>query len=969
MAAACVAGALSLSDGARVVALRSKALLALAGRGGMVSVPLPAVEVEFLTTGYADLSIAALNGPSSTVVSGEVAALDELLAQCESDGIRAKRIAVDYASHSAHVDELRTELLSVLSGISPQSSDVPFYSTVTGERIDTAELTAEYWVRNLREPVRFAPVIEQLAAHGHGVLVEASPHPVLTVAIGESLDQTTGFVTGTLRRDEGGAHRLLLSLAEAWTHGATVDWTAITGPGRTVDLPTYPFQRERFLLEVPTEQAAPRDPAEEAFWSAVEREDATALPAGPAESWQAVLPELSAWWRDRHERTVLDSWRYRIVWRRQDETGEPTRLTGRWLLVVPAHSALTETCARALSRHGAEVVTIAVDTAATGRDELAAALRSAGSDGPTTGLLSLLALDGAPHPDHPATPAGLPATVALIQAAGDAELGAPVWCVTRGGVAVDDRERLAEPMQALFWGLGQVASMEHPRLWGGLVDLPATDRDADADTDADAFDHLATVLGAGSGEDQTAVRGDGVYVRRIVRAPLAGRPPVRGWRPAGTVLITGGTGGLGAQTARWLARQGAPRLLLASRRGPQAPGAGELQAELAALGAQVEVVACDVADRAALAALIDGIPAEHPLTAVVHTAAVLDDATLDRLAPEQIERVLRVKVGGALHLHELTREHDLSAFVLFSSFAATFGAPGLANYAPGNAMLEALAEQRQRDGLPATAVAWGTWAGAGMAEGGIGERARRHGLYEMDPDLATAALGAVLDHQEARSVVIDVRWERFAAVFASERTGRLLDELPEARAAIAEAAQSAADSAAPAPDELRRRLAGQPEVERDRILLELVRGHVAAVLGHTGERAVAPTRPFSELGFDSLTSVELRNRLTTATGLRLPATLVFDQPTPNALAHYLRGELLVDEAAGLPVLDELDRLDAALAEVGDDQAVRARITHRLNALAARWHASGAAPESTGDDLDAASDAELFDLLDNELESP
>ncbi|WP_369182050.1 type I polyketide synthase [Streptomyces sp. Y1] len=969
IAAACVAGALTLADGARVVALRSRALLALSGKGGMVSLPLPAADVATLLEPYGDrISVAALNGPSSTVVSGDADALEQLLAEHEHE--RARRIDVDYASHSAHVEAIRDELLTALAGITPLAADIPFHSTVTGGELDTTALDAAYWYTNLREPVRFAPVIEHLARHGTGVFVEASPHPVVAVGIGETVDQAgaTAAAIGSLRRDEGGPGRFLHSLAEAWTHGAPVDWRAALGGGRPVDLPTYPFQRRRYLLEVGADEPAPADPAEAAFWAAVEDGDPAGLPATVTpDAWRAVLPGLAAWRRERRERAQLDSWRYRIAWRRRADPATAPRLTGHWLLVAPTGEP-TADVERELTARGAAVTALAVDTASTAdRAALADALRTAAAEAgaPVAGVLSLLALAEAPHPAHPAVPAGFPATVALIQAVGDADLGAPLWCATRGGVTVGAGDRLGNPFQALYWGLGQVASMEHPKLWGGLVDLPATG------CGPAELGRLAAVLAEGAdrgGEDQTAVRADGVHLRRIVRAPLAGRPPARPWAPTGTVLITGGTGGLGARTARWLARNGAPRLLLASRRGPDAPGAAELHAELTALGAETVIARCDVADRAALAALLAGIPAEQPLTAVVHTAAILDDAVIDRLTPEQVDRVLRVKAHGALHLHELTRGLDLAAFVVFSSFAATFGAPGLANYAPGNAFLEALAEQRRADGLPATAIAWGTWAGGGMAADGIGERARRHGLHEMDPDLATEALGDALAHDETRSVVIDVRWERFAAVFASERTGRLLDEIPEARKAVESAERDpAADAAAPA--DLRRRLAGAPEVERDRILLELVRSHVAAVLGHPDERAVAPARPFRDLGFDSLTGVELRNRLGSATGLRLPATLVFDHPTPAAMARHLRGELLADTPAVLPGLAELDRLEAALAAVPDDDAARTRITHRLNALLAKWH-TGHGPEAEpADDLDATSDAELFGLLDDELESP
>ncbi|KJS52328.1 hypothetical protein VM98_32155, partial [Streptomyces rubellomurinus subsp. indigoferus] len=251
IAAACVAGALSLEDGARVVALRSRALLGLSGRGGMVSVPLPAEEVERLLEPYGGrIGIAALNGPAATVVAGDVAALDELLAACRVEDVRAKRIAVDYASHCAHVEAIREDLLTALAGLTPARARIPFHSTVTGGRLDTTALDAAYWYDNLRNPVRFAPVVRALAEQRAALFVELSPHPVLTAAVAETAEGTPAAAVGSLRRDEGGWPRLAASLAEAWVHGAPVDWqAAIPAGARPVELPTYAFQRRRHWLD------------------------------------------------------------------------------------------------------------------------------------------------------------------------------------------------------------------------------------------------------------------------------------------------------------------------------------------------------------------------------------------------------------------------------------------------------------------------------------------------------------------------------------------------------------------------------------------------------------------------------------------------------------------------------------------------------------------------------------------------
>ncbi|MFD7932616.1 SDR family NAD(P)-dependent oxidoreductase, partial [Streptomyces sp. NPDC059742] len=434
---------------------------------------------------------------------------------------------------------------------------------------------------------------------------------------------------------------------------------------------------------------------------------------------------------------------------------------------------------------------------------------------------------------------------------------------------------------AQVWGLGRVAALEVPERWGGLVDLPEV-------WDERAMSRLVGVL-ASAGEDQVAVRSSGVFGRRLVRAASGGTDS---WMPSGTVLVTGGTGALGGRVARWLAGAGVERLVLTSRRGLEAPGAAELVAELSGLGVEVSVVACDASDRDALRALLEALA--DRLTAVVHTAGVLDDGVLDALTPERFEGVLRAKATSALNLHELTVELgiELSAFVLFSSMSGVTGAAGQANYAAANAYLDALAEQRRAAGLAATSLAWGPWAEGGMAaDEALDARMRREGLPPMAPDTAMAVLRrSVASSADAALLVADVDWKRFAPAFSVVRPSSLFAELSEIRPA-GPTARAAGDTASPVD-----RLAGLGAAELERELLGLVRTHVAAVLGHDGVDAVGAERAFKELGFDSLTAVELRNRLGAATGVSLPATLIFDYPTASALMGFLRDELLGTEA-------------------------------------------------------------------------
>jgi NADPH:quinone reductase-like Zn-dependent oxidoreductase/acyl carrier protein len=432
--------------------------------------------------------------------------------------------------------------------------------------------------------------------------------------------------------------------------------------------------------------------------------------------------------------------------------------------------------------------------------------------------------------------------------------------------------------------------------------------------------------------------------------------------PAGTALVTGGTGALGRLVARRLVtHHGVRRLLLLSRSG----GGAGLVEELAGLGAEATVVACDVADGPRLREVLGTIPAEHPLTAVVHTAGVLDDGTVESLTPERLDAVWRPKAAAAQLLHELTADADLAAFVLFSSVAGTFGNAGQANYAAANVFLDALAHQRVAAGLPATALAWGPWAGGGMlgtlteadvrrmARGGIPPLTEAEGLALFD-----AGLGS------AEPALLPVRLD-LAALRARAAGGGVPIVL---NGLIRHRARRTAENSAAGGAALKTRLAAVSEVEREQLLTELVCGEVAAVLGHLSAAEVDPARPFKELGFDSLTSVELRNRLGAATGLRLPATLVFDQPTPVELARHLREALLDEPVAAAPpaVLGELDRLEALLLAPGHAESDQSRITLRLQNLLSKWSDAHRVTESADAELASATGDDIFELLDKEL---
>ncbi|WP_317441279.1 SDR family NAD(P)-dependent oxidoreductase [Streptomyces collinus] len=1085
IAAACVAGALSLEDGARVVALRSRLIRAeLAGLGGMLSVPLTRTDAEPRLEPWAGrLQLAAVNGPSSVVVCGETTALDELLAELTAEEIQARRIAVDYASHSHYVETLRDALLDAVAPVRPRTADIAFYSTLTGGPLDTAELTADYWYRNLRGTVRFAEATQALLADGFRVFVESSAHPVLTSAVQDSCEAAgvEAVTLGSLRRDAGGLDRFALSLAQAHVRGVPVDWTPFLPDARTVDLPTYAFQRKRYwkdpaattahrtvagqrgvdhpLLSAAVEPAhtggtllTGRLSAQAQPWLADHQVFGTTVVPGAALVELAlcageqldcpvlgrltlrtplVLPEQGGVavqvaveppdasghrpftvhsgdtedagpWTLHAEGTLTDEadpaeqfdfavWPpsgadavdvtdaypdlsaqgygygpafqgVTAMWRRGDETFAEVQLPDgvradaeRYLL----HPALLDACLHpgALAGPGSPARLpfewTGLRLHAVGAGALRIRIAPGADDGerldaadPTgSPVLSLAGLSALPVSPGQLTsvrrastvqPLGLEWVPLVAGGSGGLEAAIPdldaaraasdeaatvpgtvVWAVDRPDQAVPvldaahrtahsaltvvqdwlaDERFAASKLVVLTRRAVSVTGDAHPAdvvlaPSRGLVRAAVAenpDRFVLVDTDDHPDSTRALAAAVACGEPELTLRSGTILAPRLTKAPLD-PGDTRTLDPEGTVLVTGGTGGLGGLVARHLVTEhGVRRLVLVSRRGLRAPGAEELVAELEGLVAEVVVAACDVSDRESLATVLDGIAAEHPLTGVVHTAGVLDDGVVASLSPERLDAVLRAKADAAWHLHELTAERDLALFCLFSSAAGMVAPGGQGNYAAANTFLDALAGHRGAAGMPAQSCVWGMWELDTGMTGHLDEtalrRLRRQGFGALSEADGLALFDAALASDATVPVLIDLE-------LPGLRTRAASGSLPAVLSALVRAPRRQAGGTVTGAS-LADRLARLADEQRRPMLLELVRRETADVLGHASVDGVAHDRAFKELGFDSLTAVELRNRLNGVTGLRLPATLVFDHPTAAAVADHLYALLL-----------------------------------------------------------------------------
>jgi epothilone polyketide synthase E len=905
VAAAHVAGALSLEDAVAIICRRSRLLRRISGQGEMAVVELSFSEAGAALAGYEDrLSVAVSNSPRSTVISGEPPALSEVLASLEAKGVFCRWVKVDVASHSPQVDPLRGDLVAALAGIQPKAAAVPMRSTVTGSVVTGPELGAGYWADNLRQPVRFAQTIRALREEGHGLFVEMSPHPILMTSMEEICEalERSGVVVGSLRRGQDERPAMLEALGALWARGYPVAWERLfPAGGRRVPLPTYPWQRERYWREVP-ERADEKGKggivlpsSEEDVDTLARRLEQTSALSGPEiTGFRRGLLALAAAERKAEADVAVRDWLYEPTWRAQPSVGVPRPVKDgeRWLILADA-GGMGRALARELIARGASCLLAEAgderearpdgswQVCPTRREDLEALRSAASLGGAPVGVVSFWGLDA---PETSAlTTEGLMESQrrlcggavqllqALIRPAGAIEAEPPqLFFVTRG--ATSAAGAAINVAQAPLWGLAKVAALEHPELRVRQLDLDPTGA-------SELGDALLSELLSSTLESQVAWRGRERHVRRLVRLRLPEAPSTPVLRADACYLITGGLGNLGLTLAASLVEQGARHLVLTSRRGAAGPEARRAVEALEQLGAQVLVSQADVANPEQMSEVFAAIEAGGvPLRGVFHTAGISSSSPLAIEETDSLLATLRPKVAGAWLLHTLSAAHPLDYFVCYSSVSALWGVAGGGSYVAANTFLDTLAEARAQAGRVAQSMNFGLVPG-GMATEEIARSAQQQGILPMPVSHVNAGLQLVLSSGRSRIALTQMSWPRFRALYEARGPQPLLDELALDTLEALLAAEEGS---------LFQQLSRAPEDARDALVIDTLRGVVSRILRLAPDR-IERQHPLTAYGLDSLTSVEIRNALR-STGVTVGGARLLKGASLQDLAGEIRSD-------------------------------------------------------------------------------
>jgi len=904
VAAAHIAGALSLEDAALVICERSRLLRTISGNGAMAVVELDVSDVADHLVGLEDrLSIAVSNSRTSTVVSGDPDALDSLLLRWEADGVFCRRVKVDVASHSPQVEPLLGPLVEATSGIEVHPVGPSFMSTVTADYVDDGSLDPSYWSSNLRRPVRFADAVDALIADGSLRFAELGPHPTLVSAVDEALrdGERGGAAVACMRRDDDGPLGMLLALASLYVSGQPIDWTCIHPDLPPAELPAYPWQRER-------------------YW--VEPSKTTGVDA-------------------------VDAMIHPLTWERSDRPMSPrTDGIDAWLLVTTGDADPTPLAGR-LAADGTPCRSASLADLAGSSEAMTDEI-----DG-TEGRLGIVVLSrdhiGADEPAADVAARQIRRIAAITQLAARVDRGGrdtTMWIVTDEANVVVHTDLAAGYADATLWGLGRSLGDELPHLWGGNIDVAGDDPAAAA---AAIADELGNEPVDGSVDAEVAVR-DGVrFVARLARQMTPPSDPIE---LTGTVIVTGGFGAVGRRVARWAVEHGARHLVLASRtdlqRDDVAPGSSmasrlELVTELETAGVDVRAMTVDAGDEASLAAFLERVEASDlpPIQAVFHAAAEFGGQLVGEVDDDAVSRQFLAKAVGALAFHRLP---DLEHLVLFSSLASVLPAAGQSAYAASNAFLDGLAHHRGATGLPAISINWGFWEGSDqVAAGAATEEAeaqaikatadaleRSRGINGFRSDVGLEAMHRLMRSPHHQAAVAPINWRTLAASHGAGSghlvSSRIAEEVSDHHTV---AAVPVVDQQVAVSTLLETIVEASPGERVD--VAEAAIGHiVGGVLRLPGDR-LDMTAPFGSLGLDSLMSIELRNALERQLGTKFSATVAWNYPSVRELTAHVLDRIVgsTDPSDSTDSTDDpahraaTDEIVSNVSELSEDDALAA----------------------------------------------
>jgi thioester reductase-like protein len=921
--AACVAGVFSLEDGLKLIAERARLMQALPQDGEMVAVFANQSKVQAVIQPYAqEVSIAAINGLESIVISGKRECIQSAIATLKAEGIKTKKLTVSHAFHSPLMEPMLTAFERVAADVVYSSPQIKLISNVTGE-LATAEIaTPEYWCNHVRLPVRFAAGMETLHHQGYEVFVESGSKPTLLGMGRYCLPEKAALWLPSLYQGRNDWEQILQSLGALYVRGVSVDWSSFERdyPRHRLQLPTYPFQRQRYSLRFAENghskaEDLSQQKAQTAIVNLLNQGDTQQLieqiktAVKLQEDELRLLPKLLSLLVQQNQQQLtkasIKDWLYEVEWQlkpRQLTTQEKNGFhkPGSWLIFADIEG-VGQTLAKLLRDRGNSCILVyagdSYQSKETGTWSINPSSRADFDclfqealetlDRPLQGVIHLWSLE-APLTSKLTVPSlekaqtlGVGSILHLLQALvkHNKSTSPRLWLVTRSAVPVG--RSLKSVAQAPLWGLGKVVALEHPELWGGMLDLAPQASENEAT-------NLLTEIEDSQGEDHLAFRDGDRYVARLVSKQLPESQKLT-LQSDSTYMITGGLGALGLKVARWMVEQGARQLVLTGRRKASSQVQETLN-QLEQLGAKILVAQADVSNEEDVVRVLEAVEASMPsLRGIIHAAGILDDGILLQQNSEQFTRVMDPKVKGAWNLHILTQKLPLDFFVVFSSAASLLGSPGQGNYAAANAFMDALAHYRFSVGLPGLSINWGPWSDAGMAVSLSSLQQARlaaQGVNTIAPEQGLQVLEQVLGQAMAQVGVLPFELSVFKQQLSSGKQLPLLLELLPKASPQEEVQQVSAQR-----DELLQQLKDVSVNKRQEILAAYLQGKVAKVLG-LSTLDLDIQQSLQDLGFDSLMAVDLTSLIRTELQVEVPIRAFIEEPSIANLTALLIDQLL-----------------------------------------------------------------------------